>query len=344
MREKTIQIAFFGLVAIILLVLLFFILKPFLGVVFLSSVLAVSFYPLYQKLVKKLRGRKNLSAILTTLVVIVCVVVPVSIISASLLREAADLYNSVVLGSSSSILSQINTTIDKVAGMFPQGMVGSISIESYAQGALSWIIGHFDSIFAAVFDGFFKFVLMLLTFYYFLIAGERIKNWVIYWSPLNNSYDIEFLKTLRVSIDAVIRGRILVSVAQGLFLGLGFAIFGVGSPVLWGFVGGIASLIPILGTSIVVVPAVAYLFVSGNIGSGIGLIIWGALAVGLVDNVLAFFFFKGKIKAHPLLILFSILGGVELFGVIGFLVGPVVISALLALVKIYPSIIPQAKE
>ena len=152
-------------------------------------------------------------------------------------------------------------------------------------------------------------------------------------------YDEEVLETLRASVDAVLRGRFLIAVAQGVFLSLGFVIFGVGSPILWGFVGCIASLIPALGTSIITVPASIYLFINGNIGAGIGVLVWGALAVGFIDDTLSFFILKRKIKIHPLIILFSILGGVQFFGPIGFIAGPVLASAFFSILKIYPFII-----
>jgi len=346
MRAKTIQVIFFGLGASILLVLLYFILKPFLGVVFLSAVLAVSFYPLYEWILKKCNGRKSLSGLLTTLVVVVCIVIPVALLSASLLREAIMLYDSVVLGQDSiGLIERGNELFGRLVSVFPQGIVGDkINLEVYIRQALNWLISHFDSVFAAIFEGLFKFILMLLALYYFFTSGERIKRGIVEWSPLSDTHDEDFLKTLRSSVDAVLQGRILVSVAQGLFIGIGFAIFGVGSPVLWGFVGGVASLIPILGTSIIIIPAVAYLFLSGHMGAGVGLLIWGVVAVGLIDNVLSFLFFRNKIKVHPLLILFAILGGVEVFGAIGFLVGPIVVSAFLALMKIYPFIMSPKTE
>jgi predicted PurR-regulated permease PerM len=123
-----------------------------------------------------------------------------------------------------------------------------------------------------------------------------------------------------------------------VLLGIGFAIFGVGSPVFWGFVGAISSLVPILGTSVIVMPAVIFLLIQGSIYQSIGLFLWGAVCVGLIDNVLSFLFLKDKIRIHPLIILFSILGGVEFFGSIGFLLGPIIISALISIMKIYPFI------
>lgn len=340
MDKKTTQIIFFVILLVFLLVLSFFIFKPYLGIIFLSSVFAVAFYPLYEKILMKWpnRGRTFASAITTSLFVL-CIIVPIIFLSKSLLSETVNLYNSIILDSDSiHLITRLNVSINKLLESLPLGLNQSISVQNYAQSALNWIIKHFNSIFSAIFDGLFKFVLMLLTFYYFLINGQKIKNAILDFSPLADSYDEDFIKTLRFSVDTVLRGRILISVAQGFFLGLGFVVFGIENPILWGFVGSIASLIPLLGTSIITIFASAYLFLSGNVIQGIGMVVWGAVCVGLVDNVLSFFFFKNKIDVHPLVVLFSIIGGIELFGMIGFLVGPIVISALMILFRLHPLI------
>lgn len=345
MSQKTIQLSFFIGLTLLLLALSFFVLRPYLGVMFLSGVSAVVFYPLYQKLLNKFGGRPGLASVSSVLIILICILIPAILISVSLLKEAAGLYNSLAFGGADKLIMQANAWLNQLGAGFADGTFSQyFAVDGYAKNLLGWIIGHFDSVFTAVFGGLFNFILMLLALYYLFIFGERIKKSLIAWSPLPDSYDESILSVLHSSVDAVMRGRLLVSIAQGLFLGLGFAIFGIGNPVLWGFVGGFASLVPIIGTSIVTIPAAAFLFFSGEVGSGIGLLLWGGLCVGLVDNVLSFFFLRGKIDVHPLLILFSILGGVELFGLLGFLIGPVVISALFAFMKIYPLIMSRHEE
>lgn len=340
MPKKNIQLLFFAVFTGVVLVLLFFISKPYLGVIFVSGVFAVTFYPLYEKLIAKFKDRKNLAAFSATFLILIFVIIPIIVISAFLLKETVDLYNSIALGGGSQgLIYQANILAEKLSSIFPSGVIDSqINLDVYARNILNWVMGHFGSVFAAVFGGVFNFILMLISLYYLFIFGSRIKNNLIAWSPLPDELDGEFMQTLRQSIDAVLRGRILVSIVQGVFIGIGFYIFGVGSPVLWGFVGGIASLVPVLGTSVITLPAVAFLVLSNKVGAGVGLLVWGALAVGLIDNFISVIFLKDKIKVHPLVILFSMLGGVEVFGAIGFLVGPVVVSAFIALMKIYPFI------
>lgn len=344
MSQRTIQLTFFVSLTLLLLAFSFFVFKPYLGVVFLAAVFSVAFHPLYEKFVFKF-GNKGFASFATIFVIFVCLLVPATLLSIALLREAVGLYNSIAFGGLDKIVFGINNLLTGANGLFGEVEISSyFSISGYFRDFLGWIIGHFDSLFSIVFGGIFNFVLMLLTLYYFLIYGDKIKKSLIFWSPLPDRYDEDLFLTLRASVDAVMRGRLLVSLAQGFFIGVGFLIFGVGNPVLWGFVGVIASLVPILGTSIVTLPAIVYLFVTGSIFSGVGLLLWAFVCVGFVDNVLSVFLLKDKIAIHPLIILFAILGGVEFFGPVGFIAGPVLVSAFISLLKIYPFIISLKGE
>lgn len=344
MSQKTIQISFFVALTVCLFVLSFFIFKPYLGVIFLSSVLTVIFHPLYQKLLLKLDGRKAVTSFITVILIFICILIPVIILSVSLLKEAVGLYNSLAFGGADKIIGEINMLLSRFGGFFGDGASPYLVVDVYARDLLNWIISHFDSVFTAVFGSLFNFILMLLSLYYLLIYGDKIKSNLVAWSPLPDTYDENIIFTLRSAVDAVIRGRLLVSIVQGFFVGIGFIIFGIPNPVLWGFVAGIASLIPILGTSIITLPAVVYLLIFKHFGSGIGLLLWSAICVGLIDNVLSFFFLKGRISVHPLVVLFSILGGVEIFGPIGFLVGPISVSAFMALIKVYPFLMSREEK
>lgn len=347
MSHRTIQLSFFIITGLILVGLIFFIFKPFLAVIFLSAVLAITFHPLYLYLLSKLKGRKNLASILTVCSMILFVMLPLAFLSATILQEAIDLYNKLTLGQGleSQISSSIQNFFDGMEKILSIERLGvDIELENHTRSVLNWVIGQADNVLRVIFDGIFKLILMLIAIHYLLLNGEKIKKIIIKWSPLPDNYDNEFINTLKSSVEAVIRGRMFVAIAQGLMLWLGFTIFGVANPVFWSAVGAIFSLVPIVGTAMVSVPAIAYLFFAGETGNAFGLLIWSAVCVGLLDDVLSFLFLKGRIRVHPLLVLFSILGGVELFGVIGFLVGPVVVSALVALAKIYPFVVPFQKS
>ena len=131
----------------------------------------------------------------------------------------------------------------------------------------------------------------------------------------------------------------MIGLIQGMLTGVGFWMFGVSNPVIWGTVAAVASLVPALGTSLVNIPAIIFLFLSGNISQAIGLLIWVVLAVGLIDNILGPYFINRGVKIHPFLILISVLGGISFFGPVGFIAGPVVLGLLFALLELYPVII-----
>ena len=137
------------------------------------------------------------------------------------------------------------------------------------------------------------------------------------------------------AIGSVVKGNFTIAFIQGFLTTIGFTIFAVPNAILWGTAAAIASLIPSVGTSLVFAPAVILLFINGEVFSSVGLLLWGALAVGLIDNFLGPKFIGRGMKLHPLLILFSVFGGLALFGLIGFILGPIILSLLFALLHIY---------
>ena len=154
-------------------------------------------------------------------------------------------------------------------------------------------------------------------------------------SPLSGVDDEKILGRLTKTINGVIKGYLLIALIQGILMGIGLTIFHVPDGALWGVVAGITSIIPPLGTAVVSVPAVIFLFVTGHIGAAIGLLIWAILIVGTGDNVLNPYIVGHRIDIPPFLILFSVLGGIALLGPVGILIGPLTISLLYALTEIY---------
>jgi len=181
----------------------------------------------------------------------------------------------------------------------------------------------------------FSFMLMLLSIFYFLKDGERWKKTLITLSPLSDTDDKKIVAKLSQVVNGVIKGYLLIALMQGLLMGIGLGIFGVPNPALWGIVAAVASLIPSIGTAFVSIPAIIFLFATGQTIPAIGLLIWAVVFVGLIDNLLSPILISKNIKISPFLILFSVLGGISLLGPVGILVGPLTISLLYALISIY---------
>jgi predicted PurR-regulated permease PerM len=180
---------------------------------------------------------------------------------------------------------------------------------------------------------------------YFLYRdGERLHAFLLEWSPLPDEFDESILTKLSNAISSLLKGTLTTAVIQGSLVGIGFAIFGVPNPILWGGVATIAALVPIVEANIIAVPGALILVLGGHTIPGIGLFLWSFFSIGLVDNFFRPMLIKRGMNVHPFLVLLSVLGGLAYFGPIGFLAGPVVIAFLFTLLDVYPLIIKGSEH
>jgi predicted PurR-regulated permease PerM len=176
---------------------------------------------------------------------------------------------------------------------------------------------------------------MLIALYYMFKDGPEFVRKIVRLSPLPDAQDEHILTKLSLSIRSVVLGTLTVALIQGILTAFGFALFGISQPVLWGSVAAIGALIPGVGTSFVFAGVVLVSLLGGNYGVALGLAIWGMFAVGLVDNLLGPYLMSRGAKLHPFAVLLAVLGGVVLFGPVGFLVGPVALSFFMVLLELY---------
>ncbi len=333
------QLWFYGAAVALAAGLSFLIFQPYITPVFLAIVFAVVFHPLHVWMMKRVDS-ENISAALTLSVIIFAILIPTFIVGTLLFDEASSLYLSLSSGSDAGLLSSATAAIEgKIALWFPNTHV---DIAEYANRGLSWAVENLGSFFSSFFSLLIGLFLMLLSLFYFLRDGKLLLSRLIALSPLRDSHDARIVKKLEAAVNSVIRGSLIIAVTQGVVTGLGLAIFSVPNPVLLGTLAAVAALIPNLGTSLVVLPAVLYLGFAGETWQAVGMLIWGVAFVGLIDNVLAPTLIKRGIAIHPFLILLSVLGGIGVFGPIGFVAGPLILACLVALVEMYPLIIKQS--
>ncbi len=326
------------LVVFILAVLIFI---PFLTPLVLAIALAVIFGPVYRFLLFK-KERSTTAALITLLLVVVIVLVPGFFITTKLYSEVQDMYYYLTEESGrSNIITFLNTASEWFSNAlfdaYPSISFDTLNVTEYIQRALEWVFSHLDTFFSGVTKVLVGLFITFFTLFYFLRDGKSFKQQVINLSPLVDTDDEMIFKRLEQAVYSVVVGSLIVGVIQGILTGIGFAIFGVPQPVVWGSIAAIAALIPGIGTSLVIVPAVLYLFFTGSTGYALGLLIWGILAVGLIDNILGPLLVNRGIKIHPAIILLSVLGGLTLFGLVGFILGPLVIAFLFVLLEIYKS-------
>jgi len=180
-----------------------------------------------------------------------------------------------------------------------------------------------------------NFFVMAMTLFYLLRDGEKFSKFLIDLSPLKTREELNLYKTFHDAGKAIFVGNFVAAMVQGLLGGIGFAIFGIPSPVLWGAVMGFLALIPFLGPYIIFLPAGVYLFATGSLTMGIIFLIYNIFIVSTIDNFIKPILIGDKISIHPLLVLLTILGGIEAFGLMGIIYGPLIAAMFLAILKVY---------
>lgn len=324
----------------------FLVVKPFIPVLALGAVFAVVLQPVYRWVLKRENGRESLAALSTVAISIVIVLIPIIFVSLQLLKEAQALYTSLNDTDTQRVFSQWATeNSPKLDHYIPNASQSlrelSASFDDYARTAAAWLVSNIGTAFSSVATLFLNLFLFFVTLYFLLRDGTRLKQYLIDLSPLRDSDDEHIVHKLEIAVNSVVKGKLAIAAIQGVLAGVGLAIFGVPNPVVWGLVAVVVSLIPPIGTALVLVPAILYLIIAGSLGGAIGLAIW-TIGVGVTDNILGPRLMSGGSDLHPLLVLLSVLGGLSLFGPVGLFLGPLSIALLLALLSLHSYIAPES--
>lgn len=322
-------------------VLSFFIFRPFLAPLVLAAVFAVVLQPLYRAIVRSLGNRESIAALATVLLSVVCILAPLSFLGTQIFYESRDLYSSFAAGEergslATSFIKNIGQNLDASipgAGGFFDNL--SADLDVYVKQGLEWLIAHLGAAISGVTTLLLDLFIFFVALYYLLRDGQKLKQALVTLSPLEDSDDEVVSERLALSINSVIKGNLTIALTQGVLTAIGLTIFGVPNSVLLGTIAAIAALIPAIGTAFVLAPAALYLFIIGDTVPALGLLAWGVLAVGLVDNILGPKLIGSGMRLHPLFVLLSVLGGIALFGPIGIFLGPLTLSLLFALITIY---------
>lgn len=320
-----------------IIVLTFYIFQPFLFAIILAVIFATIFAPVHNRFLKISRQNRGLAALLTTLFVLIVIVVPITFLGIQIFKEATQLYVSLAdNGGSSSLLQGIESFVRSLGvPFFP---AGPVDFSIYVKQILSWVIQNLGTIFSNVAKIIVDIFMFLIALYYLFKDGDQLKKSVIALSPLQDTYDETIFRKLSRAINSVVRGSFSVALVQGVMTAVGLTIFGVPNSVLWGSVASVSALIPGLGTSLIIIPSVLFLFFSGATSSAFGLLMWGVAAVGLIDNILGPKIVGKGAKLHQFIIMLSMLGGLIYFGPLGIFLGPLVVTLLFVFLEIYASI------
>lgn len=335
---------FFLLIFTVISFLFWKVLEPFILVLLTAIIAAILVAPI-ERHVREWIGHPKISAFVMVLLVFAVVILPLATLALVAADQAVQIVqdtlanpvwlNAFDVRTLPFVNSLPNILVTQITQIDPGELLRTVA---------AWAVQNIGTVFASSADVIFKTFIFFVSLYYFLLDREKIKAEVIALSPLKISIDKNITSRLIETVRGVVFGSLIVAVVQGIVAGVGLAIFGVPGPLIWAGLVVIAAQVPMLGTSMIMLPAVGFLLVSGHTPQAIGLLIWSMCAVGLVDNFLQPIIVGNRTRMHALLILLSMLGGLNAFGPIGFILGPTVLAAFLVLLELYKSGILEKRQ
>jgi predicted PurR-regulated permease PerM len=315
------------------------VLRPFLDVIAWSAVLVIAFHPIHLSLLRRTR-RRSLSAFLSSLLVVLVILLPVLLLTGLVIGELADLKNLVQdrlkERSELSGLTPLRQVVEWLNQRF--GVDTSRISETVAEHAseIAQVAAKYSFAFAGnVTNLIVSFVFTVFTVFYLFRDGERLVAGIPGLLPFERLQSESLIRRISDVIHGSIYGVLVIALIQGALGAVAFIVLRIPSPALWGLVMAVASLIPMLGTASVWVPCAIYLAATGSLGKGIVLAAFGAVVISSVDNFLRPKLVGERVRLNELVMFFSVLGGLRVFGVLGIVLGPVLFAVTGSLIEVY---------
>ena len=314
-------------------------LEPIWVPVLLGLVIAVGVYPLHEKIVRKLRGRHaglpaaGLTAVVLalSLAVLAFLVFVVGNRVVDFAHQLAERYQD--KGAEGLIGGDLSRLLERV-GISPQQVQQRLA--ETARDVATWAGKSATALVTGVFSAIFIFIFTALTSYYLLREGRDGTSWLVEMVPLPNGQVEEIVDDVRDVVRAMLLSTGLISVYQGVTAGIGYWIFGVDGALVWAALTLVASILPAVGTALVWAPVGIVMIATGHLYKGLGVLAWGGIVVVFVaDYIVRPRLVGNRIKMNDLLVFIAIFGGIEAFGILGLILGPIAVAVLLALLRIY---------
>lgn len=331
--NKKVQSYFFFGLLIGMVFLALYLFYQFLAPLIVAGILSILFRPLYSRMRRSTKMPAWLISLILVVLITVIILVPIFLLGTQVYNElrAIDL-GAIATG---SLVERINGAVNGFASRVAPGY--SFDVVEVIGNATNALRQNLGGIFASLAQFGLKLFVFFISLFYLLKDGSAFKHALVKLSPLSDDNDEAIFHRLTQTVNSVVKGTLLIGILQGLVSFIGMTIFGAPSPALLATLVMLAAILPGIGMIAVLAPVVIYMFVSGDTGLAIGLGIWSLASMNAIDHLLGPIFIGKGAKIHPLLILLSVLGGLFIFGPIGFLIGPLIVSFLFALLDIYAS-------
>ena len=320
------------------LVLFYLLLKPLLTIFLASIILAYVFYPLYVRIKKPFKN-ESLSVLITLFLIVIIFLMPFIFVASQIPKQVANIYDyskENIIGNEFFDLKCENVKSTKCDVVnFVTGS-GYLNFDKILDAVFKKITEMATYIVVRVPNTIIRVVLALFISFFLFKDGKKLMNNVVEILPLNKKHSKNLIEKFGLVTYSVVYAHIIVAIVQGALGAIGFYIFGVESALFWGVVMAIFALLPLIGPAIIWVPASIFLLINGiisnsygSMGMGIGLFVYGILIISTSDNLLRMKLVGGRADVHPLTVLIGIIGGINLFGLIGIFIGPIALSLLI---------------
>lgn len=317
--------------------------KPFLTPIAWAIVLSLVFYPLYAYLLKLLKYR-SLASILTLLIILIIILGPFSYLSFLLVKELGEISEYVETGRISEISKvlehpQVRTIINRIINLLniSESQLNDAIVSGVSKIGKTLIekitVGVGDALTVIL-----NFIFMSFSIFFILKDGTDFLKRFRDYMPFSEEQKDRLTVQMRDIIVSTIYGGVIVAIIQGLIGGITYSLLGIQAPVIWGVATAVASFVPLLGAFAIWGPIAGYLFIQGSIINGLILTVVGIFGISLIDNILKPIIIGSRTKMPVLVIFFSVLGGIKLFGLIGLIMGPFVLAIFVSVIEIFRNI------
>ena len=328
----------FGLI-ILVGVGMYLILKPFVVAILIAFVLSQLFGGVYKKLTRAFGKRKSLASLTSCLLIILIIFIPLVIISSLIVSETNQLFKTIQENNIRERIESVSLSVPYLDLEFSNSDIQSIfGTEEFSKGLRStstFFLNAAKKTYQNTSSFLFLTFVMFFCLYYFFKDGDKLLRKLMDVSPLKNSQERMIIRKFVSVSRATLKGTLVIAIVQGVMMSILFWITGVKSAVLWGFITALVSLIPLIGPVLVWAPVGIVMLLLGFVWQGVVILLVGGLVISTIDNFLRPKLVGDETSLHPLLVFLSTLGGLALFGIAGFLLGPVVVVLFITLLDIY---------
>lgn len=340
MKIANFNTTYFMWLLVITGILVSIIFLPFASALLIAGVLATLFYPMYQWLSRKVHLGESWGSFVACIAILFLIIIPFIATLGLVTNEIRGGLQ--YLSENPQIMEEATISLQSIASQIP--FVNEGSIGSLLEKSSTLFLNVFQKTYTGISQFFFWLFIMFFSLFYFFIDGKRLVKAVIKLSPLKDHQERMLIREFISISKATLKGTVVIGVIQGTLGGLLFAFTGVPSPITWGVVMIILSIIPVIGSGLVWTPVGIAMLFSGALWQGIVILGFGFGVISVIDNILRPKLVGRDSQMHPLLVLLSTLGGIIFFGIIGFIIGPILVALFLALLSIYEQEFSQQLE